>query len=174
MTDYPYEPPKREFFDTLLTFKEWQLASTWAVRVEPDPLGPINHIVTLMRGQQRIKSVLCRVPVGAAVRLVRDDGACWTARDIQALQHQHWDTRGHGEPAPRIDIRPPGWRIEIDGRTVLAVTDAEMQPPAQPEPRIPLWRRMRTTLTTQAHSDLDTIAKRLGYHRDEDCRGWDQ
>lgn len=171
--DHPYEPPVREFSDTLLTFKDWQLATTWAVRVEPDPLGPVNKIVSLMRGGQRVKSVLCRVPAGAAVRLVRDEYV-WTVRNIEALRHRLWDTRGSGEPAPRIDIHPPGWRIEIDGRTVLTVTDAEMRPPRRPEPRIPLWRRMRTALTAQARADIDNIAARLGYHRAEHCTGWDE
>ena len=73
-TEIPYEPPRREFADTLLAFRDFEMASAWGVRVEPDPLGPVNKIVSLRRGGRRVKSVLCPVPVGAKVQLVRDDG----------------------------------------------------------------------------------------------------
>jgi hypothetical protein len=114
VTVIPYEPPDREFTDTMLAFRDFDLASTWSVSIEPDPLGPVNNIVTLMRGRRRIKSAL------------------------------------------------------------LAVTDAEMQPPRAPAPRVPLWRRMPQVLREQVRADADWIAGRLGYHRDERCTGWDE
>jgi hypothetical protein len=161
MTDYPYQPPEREFADTILAFRDFELASTWSVRVEPDPLGPVNKIVTLMRGGQRVCSVLCPVPVGASVRVIREEG---TPR--VRLWSFDWDELDDVMP-----YWPPGWRVEVDGRTVLTVTDAEMHTPASPPPPVPLWRRMRQALREQLRTDADWIAKRLGYHRDGECGG---
>jgi len=173
MSDYiPYEPPESAFSDTLLAFKVFAGPRIGAI-IEPDPLGPVNKIVTLMCGQRRIKSVLTPVPKGAVVRLVRDEGM-WTLRNVVALRERLWDSRGSGEPPPAIDIRPPGWRVEVDGKTVLAVTDVEMAPPRPPAPRVPLWRRMRKALREQVRADADRIAHKLGYHRDDDCTGWDE
>lgn len=169
MTVIPYEPPEREFTDTMLAFRDFDLASTWSVGIEPDPLGPVNKIVTLMRGRRRIKSVLAHVPVGATVRLVRDEGG-YRIEDLFALHEANWRT---GETI-EVDFHPPGWRVEVNGRTVLAVTDAEMQPPRPPAPRVPLQRRMRQALCEQVRADADWIAGRLGYHRDEHCTGWDE
>ena len=167
MTEYPYEPPEREFSDTLLV----QLAS-WRVRVEPDPLGPVNKVVKLLHGERLVAAVVTQVPAGASVRLVRDEGG-WTMNEVFALRQRIWDARDRGEEPEYPPHRPPGWRVEIDGRTVLAVTDAELAPPRPPAPRIALWRRMRTALLTQARADADWIAGRLGYHRDDEY-GWDE
>ena len=171
--DYPYQPPERRYQDTILAFRDAQLAGIWAARVEPDPLGPVNKIVTLMRGQRRVKSVLTRVPAGANVRVVRDEGG-WTMQEVFALRERIWDSRGRGEQPELPPVHEPGWRIEIDGRTVLAVTDAELAPPCAPPPPPPLWRRMRTALREQLRADVDAVAKRLGFHRIEDCGGWDE
>lgn len=135
------------------------LLSFAARLVEPRmTLGPVNKIVTLMRGQRRIKSVLARVPVGAAVRLVRDEGTPLI---------RYWSPTW--QEVDREPFRAPGWRAEIDERTVLAVTDAEIAPPRTPPPPVPLWRRMRQALREQVLADADWIAKRLGYHRDGEC-----
>lgn len=170
MTEHiAYEPPERMFADTLLAFKDFEMASTWRVRVSADPLGPVNRIVSLMRGGQRIKSVLCPVPAGTSVRLVRDEGA-WNIQELFALRDANWRT---GE-APTIDIRPPGWRIEVDGKTVLTVTDAEMRPPRPLAPTIPLWTRMRRVFREQVRADFDWAAGKLGFHRADECGGWDE
>ena len=70
--------PRASVLDTMLAFRDFELASTWGVRVESDPLGPVNKIVRLMRGQRCLKSVLWPVPAGADVRLVRS--LPWLAR----------------------------------------------------------------------------------------------
>lgn len=162
MTDYPYQPPERMFADTLLAFNDFEMASTWKARVEPDPHGPVNKIVRLMRGQRRVRSVLWPVSPGATVRLVRDDGA-WTLSNLYALRNRLWDSRGTDEPPPRIDIRPPGWRIEVDDMTVLTVTDTELAPPYVPPPSPPWWTRARTALHARLRTETDRIAARLGY-----------
>lgn len=169
--DIHYAPPERQYQDSLLTFKDWQMASTWGVRVENDPLGPVNKIVTLMRGQQRVKSVLWPVPDPSNVELMRDTGA-WSIDEVSKLTHIFWNSRAAGEPPPEINVRVPGWRIEVDGTTVLTVTDAEMREPYTP-PTIPLWRRMVSALRDQFQSDADSVAKRFGYHRSDDCGEWD-
>lgn len=167
MTDYPYEPPQREFGDTLLAFADFQMASAWSVRVSADPLGPVNKIVTLMRGGRRIKTVLCRVPVGATVRLVRDEGSGYRVwgPTWRQLNNADYDLPPYQEP---------GWRVEVNDRTVLAVTDAEMIPPRPPAPKVPLWTRMRRVLRDQVRADADWITGRLGYHRNDECGGWDE
>lgn len=58
MTDYPYEPPERMLSDTLLAFRDFELASTWGVRVENDWLGDVNQIVSLMHVGKRIREPL--------------------------------------------------------------------------------------------------------------------
>lgn len=170
MTEFvPYEPPQLQLADTMLAYRDLQRASTWGVRIDADPLGPVNRIVTLMRGTTRVASILCPVPAGATVRLVRDEGA-WNIDALFALRDANWRT---GDK-PDIDIRPPGWRVEIAGRTVLAVTDAEMHTPT-PAPHVPWYlrahRAMRRALIAQARTDADAIANRLGYHRDDTCGG---
>lgn len=169
----PYEPPAREFADTMLAFKDFQLASTWGVRVESDPLGPVNSIVRLMRGNRPVKSVLTRVQAGATVRLVRDSGQL-TIREVFDFQERIWAAREvGGNPIEIESIQPPGWRVEVDGKTVLAVTDIEMQPPTPPAPRVPLWRRFRYWTATRARSAADGLAGRLGYvGADEAGGGW--
>lgn len=162
MTDYPYQPPEREYADTMLAFRDFELASTWAVRVEPDPLGPVNKIVTLMRGGQRVRSVLCPVPVGADVRCGYDAGS----PRVRLWSASFEDLGDVGEP-----YRPPTWYVEVDGRRVIDVPEHETYPPRPPAPRVPLWQRMRRALREQVRTDADWIAKRLGYHRECECGG---
>lgn len=171
MTIHLYEPPQRQFTDAFLSFIDYRNAGTWAALVESDPLGPVNKIVSLMRGQRRVKSVLCPVPAGADVRVVRDERG-WTIDEVLALQNTRWLMDDNIGTLP--DPREPGWRIEINGRTVLSVTDAEMRTPYTPPPPPPLWHRMRTALREQLRADVDAVAKRLGFHRADECGGWDE
>lgn len=156
-----YEPPEREFSDTILAFRDFQLASTWSVRLAPDPLGPVNRIVTLMRGGRHVKSVLYPVNVGTTVRLVRDEG---TARI--RLWSATWEDLGE----PFGPARAPGWRVDVDDRTVLTVTDAELHTPYVAPP-VPRWRRFRHWTARTARSAADGLAGRLGYHREGECGG---
>lgn len=172
MTYIPYEPPESHYSDTLMAFKVFAGPRMAAV-IDADPLGPVNRIVRLVQGERRIKSALCRVPVGATVRLVRDEGSL-SIREVFDSMERIWAARGvGGHPIEIEKIHPPGWRIEVDGRTVLAVTDAELRPPYTPPPPPPLWHRMREALRHQLRADADAIAKRLGYHRDGQCEGDD-
>lgn len=140
-----------------------------AAKVGPDPLGPVNKIVTLMRGNYRVKSVLCPVPAGATVTVGRGGSS----------YHEMWSGPGwralNGELEER---KPPHWYIEVDGRRVLEVPEHETRPPIPPPPRVPWHRRARTALkaalTAQLRADLNAIAKRLGYHHEDDCGGWDE
>ena len=172
-TEIPYEPPRREFADTLLAFRDFEMASAWGVRVEPDPLGPVNKIVSLRRGGRRVKSVLCPVPVGAKVQLVRDDGG-YTVDELFALKSDIWARRPYGPDTFTAAVPPrrePGWRVEVDDKTVLAVTDAELRPPIPPKPRVPLRQRIRRAVRARARAWADQIAGQLGYHRADECGG---
>lgn len=157
MTDYPYEPPERVFQDTLLAFKDFEMASTWSVRVEADPLGPVNKLVTLMKGQRRIKSTLCPVPVGARVRCRQD----W----MDDPSHPYEGPLGKGFQFTRW----PAWIVEVNGERVLEVRERDTHPLTPPKPAVPLWKRMRDVLREQARADVDWVAARLGYHREDHC-----
>lgn len=173
MTDdliYP-EMPKRELSDTMLAYRDVVVAGYWRARIESDPLGPVNKIVRLMDGRKPVKAALCRIPVGATVSLIRDEGG-YTLSELFNLRERRWRLPGDlsdDEPASAPIYREPGWRIEVDGRTVLAVTDAELRAPYVPPPPPPLLHRMRASLREQVRSDVDAIAGRLGYHRDDEC-----
>lgn len=171
MTDYPYEPPERMYADTMLTFRDFELASTWSVRIENDPLGPVNKVVTLMRGGRRVKSVLCPVPKGATVRLVRDEGG-YSLQELFALKELVWRTDRTGDgrrvATGHVPYRMPGWRVEIDDRTVLTVADEHTPYVAPP---VPLWRRFRSWTTKRARSAADGLARRLGYVRESEAGG---
>ena len=142
-------------------------ASGVQLRIGPDPLGPVNKIVTLVAGERRIKSALAHIPEGAAVRLVRDE-AYLTIREMFSRMDQVWQARGQGTPVEIKAIHPPGWRVEVDGRTVLTVLDADLQPPIPPTP-IPWRRRARQVLTRRCWSAADALARRLGYTRTGHC-----
>lgn len=173
-TYYPYQPPAREYDSTLLAFGDFQTASAWKVVVKPDPLGPINKIVTLVHNDEPVKSVLHPVNEGDTVQLIRDEGGL-NYNHVSLMHGLHWHNNEYGQNVAEahVPFRKPGWRVEINGGTVLTVTDAELQPTPPPTPRTPLWRRMRRTLLEQLRSDADAIAGRLGYHRDDNCDRWD-
>lgn len=168
MTTIPYQPPEREYADTLLAFRDFNLASTWSVRIDPDPLGPVNQIVRLMRGGKQVRAAAAHIPEGAMVRLIRDEGNLHSAfggAGWRALS-------GSADPEPEPP-RLPGWRVTVDDRTVLAVTDAEIAPkPSQPPP-VPLWTRLRRRASTRARSFADGLAGRLGYRRADEWE-WDE
>lgn len=166
MTTYPYRPPGRELSDTMLAYRDWKLASTWSVRVDSDPLGPVNKVVRLMRGVQQVRAALARVPEGADVRLVRDEGAGYMEWFL-AAREAFWEFR-------EIEMTPPpGWRVEVDGETVLSVTDAEIAPEPPVRRSAPFWVRARRWVSTRTRSFADGAARRYGYHRDGEC-GWDE
>ena len=172
VSHYPYRPSHREYADTILAFNDFR-DSAWSARISPDPLGPVNKIVSLMRGDRVMAKALTHVPAGAKVALVRDSGG-YGIDEVFALRSAFWDSRGAGKPPPETPFpRPPGWRIKINGRTVLAVTDRELAPPRPPAPKQPLRQRIIQDLREQWRHDCDTVAAKLGYHRAEKCTGWD-
>lgn len=156
------------FEDTLTAFRQI-VGGHIRLRIDPDPLGPVNKILTLMDGERRIKAGLAHIPVGATVRLLRDEGS-WTMRELFSLRDRLWDARTAGGPPIEItDIRPPGWRVEVDGRCVLFAPDT--RPPLPPPPNIPWRRRARRAMDRRARALADAVATRLGYHRDGQCEG---
>jgi hypothetical protein len=172
MTYIPYEPPRPEF-ESVLTAFQVIAGPRMAVRIDVDPLGPVNRIVRLMAGERCIKSALAHIPSGAAVRLLRDEGG-YSIREMFGAVEQIWDARTEGREPPEIAvIQPPGWRVEVDDRTVLQVFDSELRPPPPPPPKVPWRTRTRREINRRARAAADAVAKRLGYHRDGECEGDD-
>lgn len=169
MTYIPYQPPRPELADTILAFQAFAGPQVGAV-IESDPLGPVNKIVTLMVGDRRIKSALCPVGVDSEVTVGRESGA-WSLENLFAPLW--WNNPGGSRPEIGV-ARPPGWFVEVDGRRIIEVDDDEIRPPAPKPPRPPWHRRARHALTSavrrHVRADLDAITRRLGYHRDDECR----
>lgn len=167
MSTYPYQPPARELESVITAFRDFEMASMWSVRVDPDPLGPVNKVVRLMRWGTQVAAALARVPEGADVRLVRDEG------NFDAFGGPGWRAlSGFPDPEPE-PIRFPGWRVEVDGDTVLSVTDAEMAPKPPVRRSEPFVTRARRWVSTRTRSAVDGLAGRYGYRRDDGC-GWDE
>lgn len=162
MTDYPYEPPERMFSDTMLAFRDFELASTWAVRVEPDPLGPVNKIITLMRGGQRIKSVLRPVATGTTVRMGFQGGTGLAVGPGWRAMLGYADVE-------REHYRPPAWWVEVDGRRVIEVAEHEIPAPAPLRRPIPWRTRAQWRLRKWFYAAVDRVVVPLGYHHGDDC-----
>lgn len=103
---------------------------------------------------------------GAVVRLVRDE-AYYSIAHLRAFRDALWDTRGTDQPAPTIEVHPPGWRIEVDGETVLRVPDETK--PVPPRPAIPWRTRAQWRLRKWFYAAIDRVVVPLGYHHEDDC-----
>lgn len=138
------------------------------LQVRDDPLGSVNKIISLTRADGSvIKSVLHPVPAGAEVKIGYDPP--------RITLGPGWGLMMGGKPAPAGVSRLYAiWIATVDGKRVLDVPEHETWPPITPPPPPPLWQRMRSALREQMRTGVDSIAKRLGYHRDEDCGGWDE
>ncbi len=162
--------------DTMLSFIHFQRdarRSSLAVKVEPDPLGDVNRIVRLVRlgshftnGDVFVKAVVAPVSAGADVQLVRDEGG---------YRYRSLFGEFDGDDAER-PAWAPGWHVEVDGRTVLTVSDAEIWPPPTP-PTIParvrITKVVRQAINRRARAIGDAIAHRFGYrHEDEIGDDW--
>jgi hypothetical protein len=172
MTQYiPHKPPETMYRDTLLSYKAFAGPRMGAV-VEPDPHGPVNKIVTLMAGERRVKSVLTRVPPGATLRVVHDNGG-YSLDELYALRSGPGWRSLMGLPIsdePRPVRRLPGWYVEMGDQVLLHATESEVNPPhTWTPPPVPFRKRMRRALTEQLRADADAIAKRFGYHREDEC-----
>lgn len=177
MTTYvSYEPPRREFADTMLAFKDFEMASSWGARIAPDPLGPVNKIISVMYGGRRVgKAVLWHVPAGAVVKLVRvSDG--YTIDELFALREQFYKFGRDAYSAPNLSARrAAGWAIEVDGREVLYVPDSEIWPPTPVAPvpwRLRAVQRVRTRLQGWGRAVGDRVASRFGYVHESEARDW--
>ena len=164
MIEHQYQPPERkhQHKDTL---------TAWSVQIRNDPHGSVNKIITLARYGKPIKTILCPLQPDDEVNLVRDHNQ-YSIDEVLTAHNKFWET---GE-IPQFTQREPGWRIVVDGKTIMSITDtqiAALTPAPKAAPRTPLRTRLRRALTEQTRKDLDAIAKHLGYHRDEHCTGWD-
>ncbi|WP_117406446.1 hypothetical protein [Mycobacterium marinum] len=156
-------PDGAEYDDTVLTFSHIAGGGITA-RIDPDPLGPVNKIVSIMNGGRRICSVLAHIPTGAKVELhhygsysieVFSPGACWRSL-------------AYGDDDSQPVLKPPHWCVEVNGRTILEVPDHELWPDI-PAPKTPWRRRTWRAINTRIRAVADALAMRLGYHRNGEC-----
>ena len=54
-----------------------------------------------------------------------DDGY-YSLAAPHGFRKQLWDSRGTDQPPPKMDMRPAGWRVEVNGTTVLSVADSQI------------------------------------------------
>jgi hypothetical protein len=141
------------------------------VEISPDSLGPVNRIVTLIKGNRRIKSALALVLPTSSVEVIRDYGSgTYTLTELFALKDS-WLNPPPPHPEP---YRPAGFHVEIDGHTVLTATDAEIWPlPVIPTPpwRERTRRAVRKAVQARARKVGDRIAARFGYVHGSEA-GW--
>ncbi|SBS73839.1 hypothetical protein MHPYR_180085 [uncultured Mycobacterium sp.] len=179
MTYVAYEPEQAG--DVFSAFRAMRHHSV-GVMISPDPLGPVNRIVSLVRGERRIKSVL--VPrlslVGAEVK-IHHESSGYTITELFALSSQQWDSRGYRatngipEPPPLPPRRDPGWYVTIDGQVALYASDSEIWPlpPVEPVPwRVRTHRAAKRAITARARRATDAIARRFGYVHEDEAGDW--
>lgn len=159
-----YEPPAPRLHDTLLAYHRLT-APQIGVTVSPDPLGPVNKIVRLVRRHgdydHTIKAALTHIPEGAHIAVEHTAG-----RPSLTLWTESF------EEIARDPGCPPGWYVTVDDRVVLRATDDECRPPLPPPPPLPWRARVRRTVNTRVRSAADRMAARLGYRRDDEAVDW--
>jgi hypothetical protein len=162
--DYVPQPPM--FESTISAFQAMYGGPSISLRIAPDPLGPVNKILSVVRndrtGSTRVgKSVLYPIRAGSVVNLVHDND--------HAADSTLYD--GHWTPLHRwggIDV----WAVTVDDKRILEVPHAATVPDVPARPAAPRWRRFRSWATKRARSTTDGLAGRLGYHRDHECQGY--
>lgn len=100
----------------------------------------------------------------------RHENGGYSIADVFALRDHDWRS-GVGVELTRPD---PGWYIDVAGKNVLYASEHETRWPMPPAPKVPLWTRMRRALREQVRANAGWIAGKLGYHRDNECGGWDE
>lgn len=160
----PYAPPRPMLHDTFLAYSTLT-APQIGVTISPDPLGPVNKIVRLVRRHgdrdHTIKAALVHIPQGAHVAVEHTAG-----RPSLTLWTEGW------QEIARDPGSPPGWYVTVDDRVVLRATYAECALPLPVPPPLP-WRvRVRRTVNRRVRSVADRLADRLGYRRDDEAVDW--
>lgn len=144
--------------------------------IEADPLGDVNRIVRICRieGGKRtsVKAALVPITAGTTVTLSRDEST-WGIAEVFALREGSWRIPPDPEPQLRELPPTPGWRVDVDGHTVLRAADLDIWP-QPPAPRVPM-RLRATQAARRACSERlrrlgDAIADRFGYIRDDEDR----
>lgn len=172
MTFVPYKPEPPQY-ESIWSAYQAITAPHIGARIEADPKGPVNKIVSLVTGdhftnQRRVKSAL--VPwttlSGATVTLERTSS-----------QLSRWEFFALQDNRP-FEIGESGYRILVDGREVLYASDAEIWPaPKQvPQRGLNAARNVipaaKARLLARVRSAADAIARRAGYVRESEVSDW--
>lgn len=131
-----------------------------SMRVECDPLGPVNKIVRLVRPDgSTIKAALHPVGVGQTVTFGKEPPTYWAGPG--------WRHLAGFEDEPPRDPRSPFGRYyaEVDGVRVLEVSDKEIYPAVKLS-HVPIRLRAKMWLIERA----DRFAEKFGYHRECEWR----
>ncbi|AXN50960.1 hypothetical protein MMRN_38640 [Mycobacterium marinum] len=162
-------PAGAEYDDIVLRMTS---AGGVSVAIEPDPLGDINCIIRLLHNGRQVRGVLHpKIKPGTEIRVARDDSTV-SIREMFATMDNISVPREVGKAIEITNFHPPGWRVVVDGKTVLRALDSELYPDS-PVPKIPWRRRTCRATNTRIRAVADALAMRLGYHRDGECEGDD-
>lgn len=178
-TFLPYQPPPAT--DVLTAYAAFsEIPPGFGILIEDDPKGPVNKIVSLVRGNldgqhERIKAALWPAGNVSSVALLRVRSG-YTLTELFALRERRWNTTDPQEPLPP---RPPaGWYVEIDHHTALFVSEADIWPTRAllAPPRVSWHVRARQTVRFHVHARArqlgDAIAHRLGYVHEDEASTW--
>ena len=176
-TEFHAYEPEAPMLESVFTAYQQITGPTVGCLIEPDPLGPVNRIVTLVYGKRRIKSTLVgwHTLVGAEVK-IRHESGHFRITEMFNMVSQQWEVRGGGtRPVELPPVRDPGWYVEVDGETVLYASDLEIHPltPALTVPwRLRARKAAKARLKTWARATSDRIAARFGYVHESEVSDW--
>ena len=126
--------------------------------VQPDPLGPVNKILTIWAHGQR---------AGTVLRPVREDAVCRLGYDSGTPRFTVWAS--DWAKLAETPYRPPCWYIEVDGRRVLEVAESQIKSLAPLRRPIPWRTRAQWRLRKWFYAAVDRVVVPLGYHHEDDC-----
>lgn len=128
------------------------------VTVEPDPLGPVNKVVTLWNAGVRVRSVLCPVSKDSTVTLGSNPGN-WLSNAMGPSWREMM-----GEPRVERKFVPPHYYVDIDEKRIITVDERDTW---GTWPKIE--KSLRRRFDKWRREIPARIMKRFGYIPDHEC-----
>lgn len=157
--------------------------------IRPDPLGDINHILELRCNERLVKAALA--PLTAESKIVAgfepsttlanflSGTSSWSAiaaSEFDKLELTRELFPAQVKPKPKSHVYDQ-WYVEVDGRRVIEVTEAEMFEYGKklPKPKYSRGQRIRLAIAHRLERRrrwLDRPLKPLGYRHDDERDEW--